>query len=237
MSIQIDLRRILGIFAVVTLHFIGGVSTSFAQGQITTKNHVWYSPGLNPTYEIEGTSSKVVRTHKGFSVQIRTKELYAGEAYTLLVAIFNYPENCTGGASYPWPDGLEPEPACSALDLLGPGVYADILHLTGNVIGESGLGAFAAYLEIGDIGSSILAPVLPTVSGLLNPQGAEYHFVLLSHGPKLPEFMPDMIKTYLGGCSNQPIAALPNLPIPAWGERGPNTCAFQQEVFDVAPAP
>jgi len=164
-------------------------------------------------------------------------DLNSGDAYTLLVAIFNYPENCTGGATFPWPDGLEPQPACTAIDLLTQGVYADIVHLTGNITGESGLAAFAAHLEIGDTSSSILTPLsppLPPLTGLLNPQGAEYHFTLLSHGPKLPQFMPDMTKTYLGGCFNQPLPGLPNLPLPAWGQRGPNECAFQQEVFDVA---
>ena len=154
-----------------------------------------------------------------------------------LVAIFNFPENCIGGAVYPWPDGLEPQPLCTAIDLTNPEVAGDIIHLAGNVIGESGFAGFAAHLEMGDISNSILAPVLPTVPGLLNPQGAEYHYILLSHGPKLPEFMPDQIKSYLGGCSNQPIAALPNLPIPEWGQRGPNTCYFQQEAFHVGPNP
>ena len=235
MSIQTKLRKMLASFALATPLLIGGVTGSFAAGQITTENPVWYSLNLMPSYEIDRTSSKTVRTHKGVSIQFRTRELNAGDAYTLLVAIFNFPENCIGGSVYPWPDGLEPQPSCSALDLTNPEVAGDIIHLTGNVLGDSGNAAFAAHLEMGDVSNSILAPVLPTVPGLLNPQGAEYHFVLLSHGAKLSEFMPDMIKTYLGGCENQPIGALPNLPIPAWGERGPNECYFQQEAFHVAP--
>ncbi len=235
MDVKLKLLKTLASCAILLMFSMGGASASWAHGQLTTQNPVWFSPGLNLMYEIEGTSSKAVRTHNGFSVQFRTKELNAGEAYTLLVAIFNYPENCINGASYPWPDDLEPKPACSAADLMIPAVASDIVHLTGNLVGKSGRAAFAAYLEIGDTSNSILAPLFPT-PGLLNPQGAEFHFVLTSHGQKIPVLMPDMISTYLGGCSNQPFGPLPNLPLPEWGERGPNDCVFQHEAFHAAPS-
>ena len=237
MRIKSTLQKSFFTCCIFLLAFGGATSVSFAAGQVTTKSTVWYAPGLALQYEIDGALSKAVRTGNGVSIQFRTSELNAGDAYTLLVAIFNYPELCQG----PFPAPIEPLPSCNALDLFQtPGVAGVIILLTGNVVGRSGHAAFAGHINIGDNTGSILAPLYaPSGSqppGLVNPLGAEFHLVLVSHGPKLPEFMPDMIEAYLGGCENQPFPGFPNLPFPEWGERGPNYCTFEQEAFNLAPA-
>jgi hypothetical protein len=162
--------------------------------------------------------------------------LTPGHAYTLLLAVFNYPENCIGFTGSP---DVLPEPQCGLADLgYASDVVSDILLLGGNVVGNSGRAAIAGHIKMGDNSDSIMFPLLPAglqPHGLQNSMGAEFHIILLSHGPMLPEFMPDMIHTYLGGCENQPVALFPNEPFPLWGERGPNVCNIQQEAFNLAP--
>lgn len=58
------------------------------------------------------------------------------------------------------------------------------------------------------------------------------HLILNDHGPKLPEFMPEMIQTYRAGCTDKSLP--PIFPETAIGDGtpGPNTCRlFQLAVF------
>ncbi|NIT57155.1 MAG: hypothetical protein GWN00_13245, partial [Aliifodinibius sp.] len=54
--------------------------------------------------------------------------------------------------------------------------------------------------------------------GLENPLGAEVHLVVRTHEEAIPEFLPDMIRTFNGGCTYPP-------GVPTnFGAPGPNAC-------------
>ena len=183
---------------------------------------IWLS-ALPAVVPVEGASTAIVRNDSGVSMQVRTRELTPGDAYTLWMVVFNYPAYC--GTPY----------ACSDLDIGNPDVAADVMYVTGKVIGRSGRGNFAGHKSIGDNSGSIFladAP-LPPAEGLLNPMGAEIHLVVHSHGPKLSEYMPAMIKTFGGGCGD----AVPpfDFHLPEWGPLGPNQCDSQQAGIHPSP--
>jgi hypothetical protein len=64
---------------------------------------------------------------------------------------------------------------------------------------------------------------------LEDSKGAEIHLVVNDHGPAIAEFMPGMISTYRGGCSDSsPFPGVfPGTAI-ADGEAGPNICRLYQ---------
>ncbi len=65
--------------------------------------------------------------------------------------------------------------------------------------------------------------------GRVDSMCAEVHLVLNDHGPALPEFMPGMIQTYRGGCSDSsPFPPIFRPKALADGEPGPNTCRLTQ---------
>jgi hypothetical protein len=60
--------------------------------------------------------------------------------------------------------------------------------------------------------------------------------VINDHGPMLPEFMPGMIQTYRGGCSDSsPFPGVFPATALADGEDGPNTCRLHQAAVFLAP--
>jgi hypothetical protein len=90
---------------------------------------------------------------------------------------------------------------------------------------------------VGDGSGSISARVGLPAFGLLDPAGAEILLVVHEHGPKLSQYMPDMIKTVGGGCTDAGIRG-PGVASPfnayagpEYGRRGPNTCRSIQFAF------
>lgn len=180
---------------------------------------------------IEGAHSKLIRNGNGVSIRVRTNSLMPGAAYTLWMVVFNFPGEC--GAPY----------ACNDLDIGNPDVAADVMYVTGNIVGGSGNSSFAGHVAIGDINGSIFNvppppfPFPPAV-GLLNPEGAELHFIVHSHGQKLSEYMPSMIQTFAGGCMDPGAPFIGLFIEPEWGVPGPNTCeSHQLSVFSSPDAP
>ena len=212
-------NQILSLLA-LALFVVLAPSQSLAKGQSSSKAELYYlNEFLIPVALVDGATSKVTRTYSGISVQVRTRDLTPGDAYTLWLLVFNFPENC---ASNP----------CTLIDVENQAVVSDTMYVAGNVVGRSGRAAFAGHKAIGDNSGSILPPLLPEgiqPPGLLNPMGAEIHLLVHTHGPMLPEYMPDMIHTFSGGCVNPGFPFNnPSLWFPEWGARGPNTCASQQ---------
>jgi hypothetical protein len=124
--------------------------------------------------------SNLVRTGHGVSMTIRTNMLDPG-TYTNWFVIFNNPGAC---ASFP----------CTGPDLALPAVNGSVLFATGNVVGESGNGGFAAHLSEGDTTGALFGP------GLLDSRAAEVHLVVRYHGPVIPALMPAQINSFGGGC-------------------------------------
>jgi hypothetical protein len=141
--------------------------------------------------DLPGTSSQLVRNDTGVSMTIHTNGLTAGSAYTVWFVIFNTPEDCVGG--------------CGVDDVLANVGTPSLRLATGNVVGASGLGEFGGHLAVGNTGGPACAndPAILGFCGpgLLDAREAEIHVVVRSHGPVIPDLMPDQIASFLGACS------------------------------------
>ena len=183
-----------------------------AAGAVTSTSPVFTFPAIGPHDGV----SRVTRTKNGANFRFTTNGLEPGHAYTLWVVIWNEPENCVDG--------------CDGFDLFTEAALPDMLYGAGNVVGGSGQATFSGRISVGDASGSVQAPLGLAANGLMNPYDAEIHFIVKDHGPKLPAYMPDMIRTLAGGCAD------PGIPMagvsspwndydgPEYGERGPNPC-------------
>ncbi len=220
MKTQTGKRKLLSL---TTAILCGAFGLSTVAAEKSTVPVIWLSalPAIVP---VENSRSTVVRNESGVSVRVNTRDLTPGDAYTLWMVAFNYPAYC----ATPY--------ACNDFDIGNPEVAADVMYTTGHIAGRSGIGNFAGHRSIGDNSGSIFladAP-LPPPEGLQNPMGAEIHLIVHSHGPKISEFMPAMIKTFGGGCGDM----IPPFPfhLPEWGPFGPNNCeSIQAAVHGVTP--
>ncbi len=148
---------------------------------------------------------------------LRTSDLEPGAAYTMWWVVFNDPDQC----KYPAPF---PGAKCGEGDIfLAPEVpnleqieAAKIWvgRAAGHVIGMNSVGAFAGHLSVGDTSEMILG--FP--GGLINPEGAEIHLVVRSHGEPIPGEVADQIHTVGGGCDT-------------------NVCVDNQFTIHLAPQP
>ncbi len=135
---------------------------------------------------VDGASSMLVRTDDGVTMTIHTSDLEPGAAYTVWWVIFNDPAMCSDGV-------------CGMNDLLpfggSPAVMSSVVRATGHVIGNNGVGDFAAHLEEGNpLGQVLFGP------GLLDARGAEIHLVVRSHGQPIPGLVDEQISMFNGGC-------------------------------------
>ena len=128
------------------------------------------------------------------------------------IVIWNNPENCA-----------IPNQCNDGDFAIADQVEVEVLYGSGHVVGNNGKGNFSAYLNEDDVSGSINTLFeLPPAGGLQsgNSLGAEVHFVLRSHGPKIPGMVNEQIGGYLGGCTD-PFAIAPFTEIPdAVGECG-----------------
>ena len=127
--------------------------------------------GEAPDFGTDLGDSRINRTKNGINVNFRTTGLTPGYAYTLWAIIFN------DG------DATNDEGAFDAARIVA-----------GHVAGGSGMVTFSGRVKANDGGGELFGE-------LTNPEGAEVHLVVRCHGPKDPEFMPDQISTFGGGCT------------------------------------
>ncbi len=174
--------------------------------------------GLGNTGQVEGAEASLVRSDNGISFQIRTNSLTPGNAYTLWLVVVDNPAAC------------DPKP-CTAPDIIGdPATGSQVRYAAGHVAGGSGSGTFSGAAQEGP-----LSGWLPDRE-LSDAIGAEVHLVINDHGPALATHMPDMIRTYRGGCADS--SPFPPIFPPSAlgdGEPGPNTCRLFQAAVLVAP--
>jgi hypothetical protein len=131
-------------------------------------------------------TSQLVRTANGVAMNLRTTGLDPGAAHTVWWVIFNNPEFCADG--------------CGPDDLGNSNVLATVLWATGHVIGNNGVGDFAAHLTVEDTsGDSFPIDFPGDVVGLINPLGAVIHLVVRTHGSPIPGQVKEQISTYNGG--------------------------------------
>ena len=178
-------------------------------------------------------TSRIIRTPNGIEFHLRTTELTAGNAYTLWFVVFNNPAGCTFGG----------QGVCGPTDVVNDLARPDMMWAAGSLVSGSGEATFAGRRQAGDGSSSANGPVGLPAYGLEDPYGAEVQLVVHNHGPVIPGYLPDMIKSIDGGCTD---AGVPEAGVPspwndyagetvgAYGRRGPNTCQSVQ--FAVHPA-
>ncbi|MEX2622572.1 MAG: hypothetical protein WD651_02490 [Acidimicrobiia bacterium] len=166
---------------------------------------------------VEGAVAELVRYPEGISFQLTTEGLTPGNAYTLWLVVINSPEACESNPCTP-PEALQ----LSETD-------SQVLFAGGEIAGGS-RGTFAGSAEVGS-----LEGWLPDRS-LVDSLAAEVWLVVNDHGPALDEFMPGMINSYRGGCSDDSPFP-PIFPDTALGdgESGPNTCLLYQVAIFLVP--
>lgn len=150
---------------------------------------------------VMGATSQLVRTAGAASFTIRTSGLTVGDAVTVWWVVFNNPSACTQG---------QPPFRCGIGDLLpfggDPAVQSSAFYAAGHVIGGNGAGNYGGHTSTeGPQGEVLWGP------GLTNALGADIHFVVRTHGPALPEFLPGQIQSFGVGCSNAPPFTGPNV--------------------------
>lgn len=174
--------------------------------------------GFGLSGPVAGASGKLVRTPNGIAFRLHGASLTPGNAFTLWLVTINNPAAC---ATSP----------CSAADIINNAAAdAQVRFASGSVAGESGQATFAGEVKEGPLSGWLVD------RSLVNSMNAEVHLVVNDHGPMISEFMPGMIQTYRGGCSDSsPFPAVFPPSALADGEVGPNTCRLYQAAVFLAP--
>lgn len=168
---------------------------------------------------VDGASATLVRRDSGIAYEFNANSLTPGNAYTLWLVVINNPEACAASP-------------CTGADIFqNDATGSQVLYGgDGDVAGDSGELTLSGSLSEG------------SVEGWLgnrdfeDAETAQIHLVLNDHGPELAEFMPGMIETYRGGCSDDsPFPEIFPATALADGEVGPNTCLLTQAAVFLAP--
>ena len=198
------------------------LSAPLLQGADITASKVVASQ--NPVYtfgdlNMVGTST-LNRHGNSISMRLKTSQIPPGMAVTVWWVVFNNPEECQVQGNEALP-GV----ACNGADLFNPAVQGDVLYAAGRVTGKGNHINYGGQLREADASDSVmgyfnalLGTDIPSV-GLLDTEGAEVHLVVRTHQEKLATHMPDMIRTFNGGCT-YPAGAPTD-----YGKPGPNTCS------------
>ena len=196
---------------VMAAALVGSIATAAPAGAAATDSRVgvtWHAQMAPMSGPVEGAWAHLVRNANGISYSLHATNLTPGHAYTLWQVVVNNPSAC------------DTQP-CTARDIFGNAdADGQVSYAAGHVVGGSGQATFAGSHRVGAIPEGWLDD-----RGLVDPIGGEVHLVLNDHGPALSDFMPSMIRTYRGGCSDS--SPFPPIFPPkalADGEAGPNTC-------------
>jgi hypothetical protein len=135
-----------------------------------------------------GTAT-LIRDDNKISMTFYAEGLTPGNAYTIWWVIWNKPENCATPYAC--------EPADFGITQL---VEVDALFAAGQVVGNNGVGSFAASLNEGDTTGSINHLFSEPPFALADARTAEIHLLLRDHGPAIPGQVDAQISSYLGGC-------------------------------------
>jgi len=136
---------------------------------------------------VEGSSATLVRTDTGLTMTIHTSGLDPGAAYTVWWVIYNNPQHCA----------TDP---CTFADLDNADVQGTILNATGHVIGNNGVGNFAAHLAEGDTSGLSLPVAFPgDTVGLVDARKAQILVGVRSHGQPIPGMVKEQTSMYNGG--------------------------------------
>ena len=132
-------------------------------------------------------TSKLIRTEDQLGVKLHTTGLVKHQVITVWWVIFNNPEYCE-------------DTPCGMPDLFDENVQPACLYADGDIVSGNGNSRYQGRLNIGDERDSCLDFFGGVDYGLQNPETAEVHFVVRSHGPLIPGMVPEMRSTFAGGC-------------------------------------
>ena len=202
--------RFLGLAALVaaTSSVVG------AQGSNERLSLSWHPQSGNTGTVGDDAYVSIVRRESSIDFQVMATDLKPGNAYTLWFAIIADTSNCS---SLPCPP---PEA------IADPASGVQVAFAGGAVAGADGKLSFGGRHDAG-------VPVKGWFEGrpFSNTTRGEVHLVINDHGPALPEFMPDMVSSYRGGCTTESLPGFfPDLA-KADGKPGPNTCRLYQNAI------
>lgn len=146
------------------------------------------SPVLTFAATEEVGISRLVRTDGAIATKTNTTDLVPRHVTTLWWVIFNNPDECDGD--------------CGEPDLFNPDVEASCPFADGSIVGGNGHARFQDLLKVGEDRNSCLEFFGAEDHGLLDPEGAEVHVVVRSHGPPIPGMVPEMRSTFAGACED-----------------------------------
>ena len=178
------------------VHTSAPVSTHPSQGAVTV---------------VAGATATLVTNDSGAHVTLRTSGLAGGHPHTVWFVAINRPDLCLAST-------------CTSQDILFRTaiVQAEVVYLTGNVVGNNGMAAFGGSLAAGAVPDGWFG------NGFTNPRGAHIHLILMDHGPAIPDLVSNQISTLRGGCTTESVPAAFPAVAKADGIPGPNTCRLVQ---------
>jgi hypothetical protein len=106
------------------------------------------------------------------------------EVFTGWAFVFNYPDECAGGAGH-----------CGGPDLFNPLVGAGVYNFAGRPTGAGGNLVLTGHIQVGQPAGG---PPGSTMASLSNPGGAEVHVAIAPHGLIDPSNMPAQTRTPVG---------------------------------------
>jgi len=165
-----------------------GESFDFALNRAIHQTSDVYAIPITDLTLVEGANASLIRNKNGVRLNIQTRELEPGFAYTVWMVVFDAPENCIIPNECGVDDlTADPNPA-----------EATVFGATGgSIAGGIGKDTFATRVAPGDEFKDIRRGD----GSLDNPLTAEIHFVLRSHGPTIPGMIQDQISTFNGVCN------------------------------------
>ena len=167
----------------------------FASGpppvEIFAPPHTSMAPLIRFDNMEEAGTTTLRRMFDGVTLEIEAEDMRPGDVFTVWWVIFNNPEDCNGGEGGP----------CSMVDVRDPAVISDALFATGTVVSKDGKAMVTAFLGIGDVPGSINDRFGAQPIGPVNPQGAEIHMVIRSHGPANLDMLAEQLNSHSGGCT------------------------------------
>ena len=183
-------RRVLtvALLIMVVVGLFGGVAG--ASSDRATSGLMWMPPSGN-TGAVPEAWASLNRTTNGVSFSIHTSELPGGDAYTVWWVVFNNPAACTTNPSGPV--------KCGAPDVGNAATRPSLQLAAGHLVGEDGVTTFGGYLQAGD--TRRCDSLVPCNDGLEDPQTAEVHVVVRTHGPPAAGYVSEQIGSFNGACN------------------------------------
>ncbi|HKJ16559.1 MAG TPA: hypothetical protein VJ984_04355 [Xanthomonadales bacterium] len=170
----------------ISIVLAGASTTVLAQHSSKANAHYLWDPNA-----VVGQTT-LDRSPEGLkaSFKLNTNASYNGQVLTLWIVVFNTPQGCLTNP-------------CGAADLENPEAAGDFLYGGGTITNDN-KAEFAGSLATGDSsGSGWIEFGFPEFAlGLTDPENAEVHLLLHSHGPASSGTdLGDQISSYFGGCT------------------------------------